>query len=143
MPSLAYAAATVRVRPCMPAFEALYAVKAAPSPFSAVGLPVSMIEPPRPSMARTACLTVRNVPVRLMSIVRRQTSSSSSATGASCPNSCTPALATTTSGHQPSAASSAKAAATADSSEMSIVTARAAAPAADAASCAAAAFRSA
>ena len=32
----------------MPALDALYAVKSLPSPFSPVGLPVRMIEPPLP-----------------------------------------------------------------------------------------------
>src|SRR3954470_13236825 len=109
----------------MPAFEALYAVKSAPSPLMPVGLPVRMIDPPpEASIARTECFTVRNVPVRLTSIVRRQFSRSRSPAFASLPNSCTPALATTTSGDQPPAASSANAASTDGSSEMSIVTAR-------------------
>src|SRR5699024_3987338 len=77
------------------------------------------------SIERTACLTVRKVPVRLMSTVRFQTSRSRSAALASCPNSWTPALATTTSGDQPESASSAKARSTVDSSEISKVWARA------------------
>ena len=69
----------------MPAFDALYAVKSLPSPLSPVGLPVRMIDPraPAASIERTACLTVRNVPVRLMSIVRFHTSRSRSAAAAS------------------------------------------------------------
>ena len=94
-----------------------------------VGLPVRMIEPPpRASIARTACLTVRKVPVRLMSIVRCQTSRSRSAIFASWPKSCTPAFATTTSGAQPAASEIGEGGLDAASSEMSMVSARAASP---------------
>ncbi len=81
-------------------------MKSRPSPLIPVGLPVRMIEPPPcASIERIACLIVRNVPVRLMSIVRRHTSSSRSAASASWPKSCTPALATTTSGAHPAPSS--------------------------------------
>ncbi len=103
-------------------------MKSLPSPLTAVGLPVRMIDPPRGrASSGPRCLTVRKVPVRLMSIVRRQTSRSRSAM-ARRGEQLHSGVGDDDIGAHPAASRSAKPAATADSSEMSIVTARAADP---------------
>ncbi len=84
--------------------------------------------PPVASNARTPCLQVRNMPVRLTSTVRRHTVSSSSSTGASCPKSWMPALATRTSRPPQRRAASSTAAAICSSSDTSATAALQRAP---------------
>src|SRR5699024_7211511 len=87
-----------------------------------------MDPPPRVSMPRMACLTVRNAPVRLMPMVSFQAARSRSAILASRPKSCTPALATTTSGVQPASARSENAVSSPVSPQVPPPAGRAAAP---------------